>query len=104
MGINFSRVLTLRYGNSVSNYLNTKYQAICSRKGHDLCSWDGRAQGAGDPLLCQDTVLSRDLWQLLWRVRQFDGEWRAVEGSRYFKSPYLYKENGFKERETRTGT
>ena len=28
MGINFSRVLTLRYGNSVSNYLNTKYQAI----------------------------------------------------------------------------
>ena len=28
MGINFSRVLTLRYGNSVSNYLNSKYQAI----------------------------------------------------------------------------
>ena len=28
MGINFSRVLTLRYGNSVSNYLNTKHQAI----------------------------------------------------------------------------
>ena len=27
MGINFSRVLTLRYGNSVSNYLNSKYQA-----------------------------------------------------------------------------
>ena len=29
---------------------------------------------------------------------KFDGEWRAMEGSRYFKSPYLYKENGFKER------
>jgi DNA topoisomerase-3 len=28
----------------------------------------------------------------------FEGEWRAVEGSRYFQSPYLYKENGFKER------
>ena len=28
MGINFSRVLTLRYGNSVSGYLGTKYQAI----------------------------------------------------------------------------
>ena len=29
----------------------------------------------------------------------FDGEWRAVEGSRYFQSPYLYKENGFKKKE-----
>ena len=28
MGINFSREQTLRYGNSVSNYLNTKHQAI----------------------------------------------------------------------------
>lgn len=29
----------------------------------------------------------------------FDGEWKSVAGSRYFESPYLYKENGFKERE-----
>ena len=28
----------------------------------------------------------------------FEGEWRAVEGSRYFQTPYLYKENGFKEK------
>lgn len=28
MGINFSRLLTLRYGNSVSSYLGSKYQAI----------------------------------------------------------------------------
>ena len=27
-----------------------------------------------------------------------DGEWKAVEGSRYFNHPCLYKENGFKER------
>ena len=27
-----------------------------------------------------------------------DGEWRAVEGSRYYGTPCLYKENGFKER------
>ena len=32
------------------------------------------------------------------RGEHFDGEWRAVEGSRYFQSPYLYKENGFKEK------
>ncbi len=29
----------------------------------------------------------------------FEGEWRAVEGSRYFQSPYLYKENGFRKKE-----
>lgn len=29
----------------------------------------------------------------------FEGEWRAIEGSRYFQSPLLYKENGFKEKE-----
>lgn len=28
----------------------------------------------------------------------FEGEWRAVKGSRYFQTPYLYKENGFKEK------
>ena len=28
MGINFSRLLTLKYGNSISNYLNTKYSVI----------------------------------------------------------------------------
>ncbi len=30
---------------------------------------------------------------------QFEGEWKAVKGSRYFESYDLYKENGFKERE-----
>ena len=28
MGINFSRLLTLKYGNSISNYLKTKYSVI----------------------------------------------------------------------------
>ena len=60
MGINFSRVLTLwKQCLQLSEY---EISGDRSRKGHDLCSWDGRAQGAGDPLLCQDTVLSRDLW------------------------------------------
>lgn len=31
--------------------------------------------------------------------RSFEGEWRAVEGSRWFQSPLLYKENGFKDKE-----
>ena len=31
--------------------------------------------------------------------KQFEGEWRAVEGSKFYQSPKLYKENGFKNRE-----
>ena len=31
--------------------------------------------------------------------KRLEGEWKAVEGSRYFASPKLYKENGFKARE-----
>jgi len=30
----------------------------------------------------------------------FDCEWKAVEGTKYFASPLLYKENGFKEKQT----
>ncbi len=31
--------------------------------------------------------------------KEFEGEWKAVEGSDYFNSPLLYKENGFKKEE-----
>ena len=32
--------------------------------------------------------------------KPFEGEWRAVAGSRYENSPLLYKENGFLKKET----
>ena len=97
MGINFSRVLTLRYGNSVSNYLNTKYQAISVgrvmtcvlgmvvRREREIRAF------VKTPFYC---VLS----SIALEGENFEGEWRAVEGSRYFQTPYLYKENGFKEK------
>ena len=30
--------------------------------------------------------------------KTFDAEWRVCEQSRYYGTPYLYKDNGFKER------
>ena len=53
----------------------------------------------GDPKLCKDTVLPGSCWYRIWVEKPFDGEWRAVEGSAYYQSPLLYKENGFKEEE-----
>ncbi len=57
MGINFSRLLTLHYGNSISNYLHSKYSGVLPWACDDLCPRHGRAQRTGDPCLCEDTVL-----------------------------------------------
>ena len=101
MGINFSRVLTLRYGNSVSNYLNSKHQAISVGRVM-TCVLGMVVRREREIRSFVKTPFYRVLSVLHWR-RAFEGEWRAVEGSRYFQSPYLYKENGFKKKSMRGG-
>ena len=97
MGINFSRVLTLRYGNSVSNYLKTKYQAISVGRVM-TCVLGMVVRREREIRSFVKTPFYRVLSSISLEGEHFDGEWRAVEGSRYFQSPYLYKENGFKEK------
>ena len=97
MGINFSRVLTLRYGNSVSSYLNTKYQAIAVGRVM-TCVLGMVVRREREIRSFVKTPFYRVISGIVLEGEKFDGEWRAAEGSRYFKSPYLYKENGFKER------
>lgn len=98
MGINFSRLLTLKYGNSISNYLHTKYSVISV----------GRVMTCVLGMVVRREREIRDFVKTpFYRVvstidaqgHQFEGEWKAVKGSRYFESYDLYKENGFKERE-----
>ena len=98
MGINFSRVLTLRYGNSVSNYLKTKYQAISVGRVM-TCVLGMVVRREREIRSFVKTPFYRVLGSISLEGENFDGEWRAVEGSRYFRSPYLYKENGFKEQQ-----
>ena len=97
MGINFSRVLTLRYGNSVSNYLNTKYQAISVGRVM-TCVLGMVVRREREIRAFVKTPFYRVLSSIVLEGENFEGEWRAVEGSRYFQTPYLYKENGFKEK------
>ena len=97
MGINFSRVLTLRYGNSVSNYLNTKYQAISVGRVM-TCVLGMVVRREREIRVFVKTPFYRVLSSIALEGENFEGEWRAVEGSRYFQTPYLYKENGFKEK------
>lgn len=102
MGINFSRLLSLKYGNSVSSYLGTKYQAISVGRVM-TCVLGMVVRREREIRSFVKTPFYRVLSRMEAGESTFEGEWRAVEGSRYFQSPYLYKENGFKEKERAKG-
>lgn len=97
MGINFSRLLTLKYGNSVSNYLGMKYSVISVGRVM-TCVLGMIVRREREIRRFVKTPFYRVMQQLDAEGRQIEGEFRAVEGSRYFQSPKLYKENGFKEK------
>lgn len=98
MGINFSRLLTLEYGNTISNYMGSQYQVISVGRVM-TCVLGMVVRREREIREFVKTPFYRVLGKFTCEGREFDGEWRATEGSRYFQSPYLYKENGFKERE-----
>lgn len=98
MGINFSRLLTLKYGNSISNYLKTKY-AVISVGRVMTCVLGMVVRREREIREFVKTPFYRVISTMDVSGHTFEGEWRAVKGSRYFESLDLYKENGFKKRE-----
>ncbi len=98
MGINFSRVLTLKYGNTIANYLGTKYQAVSVGRVM-TCVLGMVVRREREIRSFVKTPFYRVLVQMSVEGRKFDGEWKAVEGSKYFQSPLLYKDNGFRKKE-----
>ena len=98
MGINFSRLLSLKYGNAVSSYLGSRYQAISVGRVM-TCVLGMVIRREREIREFVKTPFYRVLGKFSLQEHTFEGEWRAVEGSRYFQSPLLYKENGFKKRE-----
>lgn len=99
MGINFSRLLSLKYGNAVSNYLGSRYQAISVGRVM-TCVLGMVVRREREIREFVKTPFYRVLGKFELQGHSFEGEWRATQGSRYFQSPLLYKENGFKEKET----
>ena len=97
MGINFSRLLTLKYGNSISNFLQTKYSVVSVGRVM-TCVLGMVVRREREIRDFVKTPFYRVLSSIALEGENFEGEWRAVEGSRYFQTPYLYKENGFKEK------
>lgn len=98
MGINFSRLLTLKYGNSISNYLRTKYTVLSVGRVM-TCVLGMIVRREREIREFVKTPFFRVLATIDMDGQTFSGEWRAVKGSRYFGSFDLYKENGFQKKE-----
>ena len=98
MGINFSRAMSVKYGNLLNDAAGTRsYTAIAV----------GRVMTC---VLGMVVIREREIRNFaetpFYRVvgnftdANIEAEWKAVEGSKYFESPLLYKENGFKKQES----
>ena len=98
MGINFSRLLTLKYGNSISNYLHTRYSVVSVGRVM-TCVLGMVVRREREIREFVETPFYRVVSTVGETGTTFEGEWRAVQGSKWFESYDLYKENGFKKRE-----
>lgn len=124
MGINFSRLLTLKYGRNIASYLNadrivlsvgrvmTCVLGMVVRREREVRDFvktpfyrviaevqvGADAQPSSTDTTSADAVASANT-ATVSQNHTFEAEWRVAEKSRYFESPFLYKENGFKTRE-----
>lgn len=99
MGINFSRALTLKYGYTVQNALKLDKRGAISVGRVMTCVLGMVVRREREIRAFVKTPFYRVLGTFQTGEQEFSGEWRAVEGSKYFESPLLYKENGFKKEE-----
>ena len=99
MGINFSRLLTLQYGNTISALMKTN-RTVLSVGRVMTCVLGMIVRREREIRDFVKTPFYRVLNTVQVGDQSFEGEWKAVQGSRYFESFELYKENGFKKKES----
>ena len=99
MGINFSRLLTLKYGDFVKHALAMDKNAVISVGRVMTCVLGMVVDREREIRHFDKTPFYRVVATLNLSEKEFEGEWKAVEGSDYYNSPLLYKENGFKKEE-----
>ena len=96
MGINFSRILTLKYSYTVKNYLG-RDKCVISVGRVMTCVLGMIVRREREIRQFVKTPFYRVIGNVVLADGTFEAEWKAVEGTKYFQSPVLYKENGFKE-------
>jgi DNA topoisomerase-3 len=99
MGINFSRALTLKYGYSIKTYLN-RPKCVVSVGRVMTCVLGIVVDREREIRNFVKTPFYRVMAGLDFGNRTGDAEWRVTEQSRYFNSPELYNEKGFKEKKS----
>ena len=99
MGINFSRILTLKYGYHVKNFLKLDKNCVVAVGRVMTCVLGMIVRREREIRSFVKTPFYRIMGQFGNDEGSFQGEWKAVEGSKFFNSPLLYKENGFRKRE-----
>ncbi len=99
MGINFSRLLTLKYGYTISNYLKKDKRTVISVGRVMTCVLGMVVRREREIRSFVKTPFYRVLADILLEKGDFEAEWRVQPESEYFNTPFLYKENGFKVKE-----
>ena len=102
MGINFSRVLTLKYGYAISSFLGNSKSTVIAVGRVMTCVLGMIVKREREIREFVKTPFYRVVANVELNTSEenkseFTAEWKAVEGSKYFETPVLYKENGFKE-------
>lgn len=95
MGINFSRVLTLKYGWTLGNYLNQKRSLVVAVGRVMTCVLGMIVKREREIRTFVPTPFYRILGHFDCQRFEVEAEWKAVKGSKYFESKKLYKDNGF---------
>lgn len=96
MGINFSRALTLKYSYSIKNYLNAE-RAVVSVGRVMTCVLGMVVNREREIREFVKIPFYRILLKADIAGHECSLEWKAVEGSRFYQSPKIYKDNGFLE-------
>ena len=98
MGINFSRLMTLKYGNSIAALLKLD-KAVLSVGRVMTCVLGMVVRREKEIRDFVKTPFFRVIGKFEKNSTQFEAEWKVTKSGRYFNSPKLYKENGFKSEE-----
>ncbi|MBR1866019.1 MAG: type IA DNA topoisomerase [Lachnospiraceae bacterium] len=96
MGINFSRILTLKYSYAIRTYLG-KDRCVVSVGRVMTCVLGMIVRREREIRQFVKTPFYRVVANVALADGTFEAEWKSVEGTEYYRSPMLYKENGFKE-------
>ena len=97
MGINFSRILTLKYSRNVANFLKID-RAVLSVGRVMTCVVGMVVNREREIRNFVKTPFYKVLAKFENQGMFIDGEWKVNEKSKYFNSPVLYKDNGFREK------